>query len=727
MRRLVLTMLMFAGGCVNALAPTAPSGAPTADGGTSDPACQIQTDAQHTPGYPFDLPTFKTVILPVLSTTCAGAGCHAAPTGQASFNLWADAAPGNCSYAKTFNSFKAHVDLATPENSPVYIAISGSDAAHPINYGPDNPTSKAFLSFIQNAAATQAASATGAGGGGGTTAPPSANPFDYAVYQTTIQPILDSTDTKGCSAAACHGGPLGTGGFKLVRAPAPGSADMQTNFDTVTGRANPADPAHSDVYLQATTRHGGGASALMSATESATFLDWITKAKANTAPTGGGTTCPAPTNFDENVFRDEIMPILTGAVDLNNRNNTTNVNSCTRSGCHGDDRTGGALVLKSTWTPAQNLASFACFVNLTNPTASEILVCPLNQAGCRRNPHPGQVVFANSTDLNYQRILSYIYGSKTVSTPLDFAFFARRINPIFQDPAATIGGNGRTCTDGGCHGIAVAGQPAPGGSNFPILSQAQDRPRLLINFAAAANFTNFIQATGSSLFLYPTNQIANLANPYATGLPHPGGADIAVDSQQARDILTWARGLRPDGQGFQNNWLVAGDFAAAQITDLTAVDEVNVAPSLFTKSGAVQFNNGEWDGLFSDRQSTDLNAEFPRAAQTGRVAYAVAYLINTTGQDLQANLTVISPNAVKMFVGKNALLQSNDARNGVSGLTTLPAYAVGHSSTRVLVKVFQRANDQQFSFQLLLTDQFGTAFTDTTGELVVKLSPDGGI
>ena len=133
-----------------------------------------------------------------------------------------------------------------------------------------------------------------------------------------------------------------------------------------------------------------------------------------------------------------------------------------------------------------------------------------------------------------------MHAAKTAATPLDFAFFTRRINPIFSDPSAIAGGaQNRVCAD--CHGVAVVGQSAPNGSNFPMIGNASDKARLGFNFSSAANFVNVIRPEGSSLFLYPTNEIANLDNPFATGLPHPGGQAFAIDSQQARDILTQKR------------------------------------------------------------------------------------------------------------------------------------------------------------------------------------------
>jgi hypothetical protein len=698
---------------------------PPANGVTNDPSCQIASDQQHSPGWPYDLPTFKTNVLPTLTQTCAAAGCHAAPAGQAGFTAWADAAPGNCSYAKSFNALVQKLDLANPSNSAAYVAITGGDPAHPLKVGKNDPMAVNLLDFIVKAASQSAST--------NTPPPVSANPFDYNVFQTAIQPILDTAAQKGCTNANCHGGPTGIGGMKLVAHPAPNSADMQANFDKITTRCNLQTPDQSKFYLQATQLHASGNSAVVSATEATTLLGWIQDAAKNAPATGGGGTvspsCAAATNFNVDVFATEIQPILFGTIDLNDPTNTRTTTGCARATCHGADRTGGALVIKTTNTAAQNLQSFACFVNLANPTSSPILLCPLNDPRCPKQ-HPGQNVFLpGNQDLNYQRILSYLYGSKTASTPLDFAFFARQINTIFDDVSAVQNGaQNRSCSDTiSCHGISTPGQTPPNGSIFAVLSNAGDKTSLLYNFASAANFTNFVTPQGSSLFLFPTDEIANLANPFATGLHHPGGLDFAVDSVQARAILAWANGLRPDGQGFNANWLVAGTYPSAQITDPTPIDEINVTPAIFDNDGAAQFNGGQWDGQFSDNRVVDLNQEFPQAQNSGRVAYAVAYVLNTTAADIQAQITITSPNAIKLYVGKQPVLQASDARAGATGLAVLPSFSTSKTATRLLLKVFQRANDQQFDFQARFQDQFGNALTNATGEIVFKLSPDGGI
>jgi hypothetical protein len=82
---------------------------------------------------------------------------------------------------------------------------------------------------------------------------------------------------------------------------------------------------------------------------------------------------------------------------------------------------------------------------------------------------------------------------------------------------------------------------------------------------------------------------------------------------------------------------------------------------------------------------------------------------------------------VRVVVDGVALVQSDAAQGGVTGLVTLPAYSTGKKGTRVLIKLFQRAGDQQFTFNARLSDEFGNPLTDATGEVVVKLGPDGGI
>ncbi len=707
---------------------------PDAAAPADDPSCRINSAEERAPGWPYDLPRFRTAVLPMVVATCAS--CHAPPSGPSGFTVWPDAAPGNCSYAKTFNSLKAKLDIDNPRNSAAIVAITASPS-HPLKLNAGDDKVRLLIDW-----ATDAKTRSGTGAGIPTPPtppappPPPASPFDLSTFERTIQPILDGAEGRGCTTSSCHGAPAGTGGVTFKRQPAPASAEMLANFNAATGLCNLQQPEQSLLLLRASARHASGGSAIVTPAEALQIRTWIQQAAMNgPGPTGPGapppppSNCPPPDRFNLPVFRDEIQPILFGRLDLNARNSGRTSTGCASSACHGADRTGGALVLKQTADAAANLQSFACFVSLQNPTQSELLLCPLNQPGCRRFPHPGQEVFGGPDDLNYQRVLSFLYAAKTVATPIDFAFYVRRIDTIFNDVNAVQGGaQNRTCANTtSCHGVTQAGQPAPNGSNLALIVNATGRDRLAFNFSSASSFINFISPEGSSLFLYPTDQVANLANPFATGLHHPGGLDFAPDSAQAQAILAWSHGLRPDGQGLLSNWLVAGDYPAAAITDPTAIDELNVTPAIFDPDGASQFNGGQWDGFFPGQARVDLNQPFPRAQTSGRVVYAVAYLINASSADVQAQLTIVSPNAVRLYVDKTPVLQANDARQGATGLALLPAFQTQRKATRVLLKLFQRPTDTELSFVMRAEDQFGNPLTDATGELLVKLSPDGGI
>jgi hypothetical protein len=702
----------FALGCFG----SPPSNGPAGD--TADPACQLDTQNEKSPGYPFNVETFTSDVLPVLAKSCGAGGCHGAPAGQADFTVWVDAAPGNCNFGKTFNSVIKKIDLSTPQNSRLIIAISGGSATHPFKFTADAPELAKLTGFANDAAKTFAT------GGGGTTPPPGPSPFDYAVYQSKIQPAINDAT---CAKSGCHG--TGAGGFTLKPGPAKDSADMQANFIAVTSRANLTDPATSLVYVRATTVHGGGQSTQLAPGGSSAMLAWITTAKDAAGNGGGGQnpTCAPTSLFNSGVFQSEIMPILTGDLDLNQPGGIGHGAGCTAGACHGSDRGPGKLSLLATADAATQLQNFACFVNLQSPSLSEIVQCPLGNPGCRVSPHPGQDVLGGATDLNYQRILAFIYGAKADVSPLDYAFFVRKINPIFNDVnAVENGAQNRTCSDTTqCHGVAVAGQAAPNGSDFPIIANASDDSRLTFNFVSATGFVNFLNPGESSLFLYPTNEIANrVDHPFATGLPHPGGFDFAVDDDEAKLVLQWAAGLRPDAQGFQKNWLVLGDFAATQISDQTLIDESTVVPKIFDL-GAGSFNRGEWDGLFSDNREVDLNLAFPRNATSGRVAYAVSYVLNTEPIQQLVQVQVSTNNPIRIYVN-GALSAQNDQGGGATALVTLGPAGSG-PPPRILIKILQRANDAKFAFTAQLRDELGNLLTDQNGGLVFTLGPNGGI
>src|SRR5262249_3986781 len=157
---------------------------------------------------------------------------------------------------------------------------------------------------------TQASQTQSQAGGGGNPPPPAASPFDYNVFQTAIQPILDTAENKGCTNGNCHGAPAGQNGFQLVPMPAPSGSAMLANFNAVTARCDLNTPDQSKFYLQATIRHANGASAVVTGPQATQMLGWIQQAKANAAAGGGGGACAPPDSFNLGVFRAEIQPIL---------------------------------------------------------------------------------------------------------------------------------------------------------------------------------------------------------------------------------------------------------------------------------------------------------------------------------------------------------------------------------------------------------------------------------
>jgi|GEM_PF-6375622 len=708
---LLVVALCSASACTGVYGET--DDAPPPD--TSDPECQLQSPAERSPGYPFDLQLYRQSVLPIVNGTCADGQCHGSDEGKKGLKLFANAEPGNCEYAKTFNALTERVDVVTPSNSTLLATLNGTNRAHPVQLLADDPALVTLTAFVDDAAARYAAD------GGGGTAPPGASPFDFSVYEQTIQPAFDST---GCAVVGCHGS--GAAGYTLTETPAAGSAELEANFADTTARASLDDPPSSVIYLKATVAHVGGATPVLSPEDGQALLAWIEAATEAAGDRGDdANTCGDPTRFNAGVFEDEILPILAGQLDLNNPDAPAARTGCTASVCHGTDRGPGTLTLAAGRTAEENLQNFLCFVDLATPARSEVLACPLNEPGCRSYPHPGQQIFAGGEDANYQRILSYLFGSRLDSTPLDYAFFARRVNTIFNDVnAVENGAQGRTCADTqACHGISVAGQTASNGSNFPLFPNATQGDRLTFNFVSAAGFVNFLDPGQSSLFLYPTNEIANVdEHPLATGLPHPGGEDFAVDSTEALSILEWAGGLRADDLGFVRYWLVAGDYPASLISDITLLDEAAVEPAIFEVSGGA-FNAGQWDGLFPGESLVDLNQVFPRDVTTGRAGFAVAYFSNLGALPRQIQLRIDTANPTRVYVD-GLLVAQDDVGGGSNAILNLEP---GAGSVRVTVKILQRANDPEFAFTAQLRDELGQPLSSLDNDVIVTLSPNGGL
>ncbi len=687
---------------------------------------------ERSPGYPYAFDVFKNDIAPLLTADCAAGGCHgeAAPPagGSGGFVVFAGAADDECARVKTFKEFRDEVDLTAPANSRVIFALEGGELTgnvpHPLSYAASadgQVVLEAIVAFIEQASATCVA--------GGGCAPDVRDFFDFARFQGAIQPGLDAAGGgAGCSAAGCHQPPDGQRGFALPVNPAPDSAEMQASYEAVKSRISlEADPRATLFYVKATAQHGGGSTVVDQETADA-LADWIADAVAARGD-ADDLGCANPAQLDLGVFRDEIMPILRGDVNLNPGEDQGIATGCTRGPCHGQKRP-GSLALIPTDPPEVQLANFACFVSLTSPVSSQVLLCPRNHPGCAKSPHPGDELLVGTDDLNYQRLLSFLFSSVTDVTPLDLAFYARRIEPMFDDRGAVQGGSSRTCADTSqCHGIAAAGGAPPNRANFGIIrGPAEDMNRLRANFTETSAFINFLSPDQSSLFLYPTNEIADLDNPAATGFDHPGGEDFAVDSPFARDILTFAQGLRPDGDGYQRSWLVAGDYpGAGGIGQQTSVDEEAVTPIIFDESGGTGLA-GKWDALFEDGETIDVAGFLGGDVGSGRVAYAVAYLYNTTVSDLDLDVELSSHGDARFYIGEDQAQVAAGETFRVA-LTIPPSRASeAPTGTRILAKLFDAPENSGMSFSVRLFRAGTNRVLDgQTRELIIKLGPRGGV
>jgi hypothetical protein len=332
--------------------------------------------------------------------------------------------------------------------------------------------------------------------------------------------------------------------------------------------------------------------------------------------------------------------------------------------------------------------------------------------------HPGGELFVDANDVNYQKMLSFLFASVADKSPIDFAQFAVTINPLFDDEnACNAEQQNRRCSDeNGCHGVRIAGAIPPNNSDFGMLKT---------NYASTSNFISFGVPEASSLFLYPTNEIANDDNQFATGIEHGGGECFAADSAQADAVLAWAEALRPDDDGFQTAWLVQGNFAADDPDDEPLANEDSVRPQIFDRANGDQ-NNGEWDFFQSAVQDVDVGAAVGGVVGNGRIVYAASYLMNTTNQPIQVELAIQSNNTIEAYFGDQPPVTIQGS--GVVTTIVQPYSAENAELTRVLLRVFEDVGDNGAVFSAQLIDgETDVPFNGVNDDLIVLTGPKGGI
>jgi hypothetical protein len=685
------------------LLPLGCSSEPGAGGGGGD--CTISGGNEANPGYPFNLDQFESTIIPALATNCS-ASCHdPGGSGEAKFKTWATTAEkGNCDFVNTFEAVKAASDTTTPAASRLY----ASKDTVPDHASVAAESWAALLAFVTDANATCVAD-------GGCVAGVITY-FDKDTFTSTIQPALDAA---GCANPGCHQQPNGTNGFNLYTSPT-AQEEIDANFDSVTDAKwinLTGAPESADLYIQSGNGHGLQ-TAVFAADASAALLKWITDAKT-AADAAGGSGTPPPSCSDSTLlnkfdFSGEILPMLRGEIDFNNPQNEQIVTGCARNlggaagACHDISRGPGKFDLVGTEDEA--LQKFACFIDLKSPSNSPVLLCPSGAGGCPApgGVHPGGRLFVDPFDINYQKLASFLFAAVQGRTPIDFGQYARTVDVLFNDEAACDDEQAnRKCADNvACHGVNGANQRPPNLSDFGIIPEASDVATLRTNFAASQAFVNFLVPESSSMFLYPTDEISNVNNQFATGLEHGGGQCFAVDSVEADTVLGWAQGLRPDGNGFLTAWLIGGQFSTQDADQEFLIDEAGARFSIFDPSGGEQLGQ-EFDFFQSDVQENDIGAVFDAeggAVGQGRTGYAIAYLINTTGTDQLLQLNIQTQNDITVFFNGQQS-SSPDGGGNVSVTATIPAYSPDEPVPSIVLRIFQAQNQAAMAFTAQLLDE----------------------
>lgn len=693
---------------------------------TGDSECPIPAQYNNdNPGYPFNLGTFETAVLPALQSCSA---CHeAGALNEDVFKIWATTAEkGNCDFVDTFTAVADKADTTVVDNSPLLVAFEGAIVEHGAIPA---ETVQVFRDFIEDANATcvddgQCQPADGLSGF-----------FDPDVFATQIQPALDAAGGAGCATAGCHLAP-GQGGFSLNPAPEPGSAEMKANFDLIGDNSRYAaltsEPNQTLIYVNATTVHGSGTSRTLDAAGAQALLDWITAAKTlydeQDNPLPPPTNCADATLLSLRVWEGEILGMLRGEIDYNDPNNNNILTGCTRGPCHGQPRPNSFDLVG---TPEEALKKFACFIDLNSPSRSPVLACP-GGGTCRVRPHPGDRLFVDAEDANYQKMLNFLFASVAGKSPVDFAQFARTINPLFDsEEACNDDLDNITCADtGACHGVQIAGADPPNGSDFGIIPNANegDVGILKTNYAQAHNFVNFGIPEAGSIFLYPTNLNADVNNEFATGIPHGAGQCFAADSAEADLILGWEEGIRPDDDGFVTQFIITGAFASEDPDEEALFGERTITPAIFDESNGQQLG-GLWDFFESVEQVNDIGAVLDAqggAVGNGRIAYAAFYILNTTNRDLDIQIDIATDNEIEGYF-ENSIASSPANGGNLSLRSIIPPFAPNTPVPRVLLRVFQAADDAAMAFSVRLVDgRNGVPFDGADDDIVIVNAFDGG-
>lgn len=147
---------------------------------------------------PCDHPVdFATEVAPILESSCALAGCHGGPAGQADLVLEPDVAHANLVGVAASNSSKVRVEPGDPDASFLadrILATNGASIMPPIGDPLPQDQIDTVLCWIEQGAEQAAA-----------------DPCEGVTFEKDVEPVFAST----CALSNCHKGPDGTLGLVL--------------------------------------------------------------------------------------------------------------------------------------------------------------------------------------------------------------------------------------------------------------------------------------------------------------------------------------------------------------------------------------------------------------------------------------------------------------------------------------------------------------------------------
>ncbi len=628
---------------------------------------------------PFDIDAYQSVVWPVLERSClGGVACHGGyETSRGGGLRLYDAPAGAQQHYDNFLRVRAYTNLADPPYSKLLLEGLGvSVHAGGGIWAEADAGYLAVLGWIEEAAGVEEEEQPEpipdpeepppeAPPPPGCTLPDVQNSrYDFDVYVTAIQPGFN----QDCATAACHGGGDG-GGLELTITDDPTSCEMVRNFFVSQRFAFPNNVEASPLLLKPLyDAHTGGSIYAGEADPRYQALEaWILAVGAEQADEVVEIADDGESPFDYPRFQERVAPLL---VDPGAPSN------CADRSCHGSNEEvnrGGLFLFPNPELGSNEMASdfhaIAAFADAENPAASPLLTKAAGAGGHRVVLTPDQNA--------YEEILDWIYRARGFAR-LDPVYYAERVQPIFDDPAACGEDNLRfTCASvGACHGTY---QPARGPENrsqFGLIPAPDSIAALRHNYDQASNMVSLRAPERSPLILQP------LAADQG-GVYHSGGDNWQADDEWTQGIRRWIEGMHPTAEGYIRDWLVLG--AVDPGGEGLARDWLGETEPVYGGTVAGQ----TWGARVGGDDYVALEGD--------GLHHAAAFLINDTGGALTVDLFFGAASYGEVWLrGERVLADRDAAAPDVGALATAPAITLAPGINRVLVKVLGGADGSGF-------------------------------